>query len=273
MRGQALNYKALGLARWERFMVPLVWLIAAALIGWAVAIGLGIWGDHALSKQAPLQLFAIDRSAAPSAVEARAAAVPVGGALAFFGVADERAYFKSGAQIVSAAEGETLPGGETVKRITKDSVTLLSTSGETTLKLFKPLVAKDASAVGAVNANASAASQGCRLSAADRAAATWINPSVAAALVGEAKTFARMFVVVDRERGGLRAQATGGTTAMFAIADGDVLLRADGQPLKTGEAVATEVLAKLQRGDAVVVEGERGGSARRWVFAPSKCKA
>jgi hypothetical protein len=51
-----------------------------------------------------------------------------------------------------------------------------------------------------------------------------------------------------------------------------VLLRADGQPLRSGEAVATDIIGKVQRGEAVVVEGERAGAARRWVFAPAKCR-
>ena len=73
--------------------------------------------------------------------------------------------------------------------------------------------------------------------------------------------------------GGVRAKGTGGTTAMFAILDGDVLLRADGVPIKSSDAIITEVLARVERGNSVVVEGERNGSPRRWVYAPTACAA
>jgi hypothetical protein len=277
MRGQALNYKARSGAAMgqtiERIATPLAWVLAAALIGWAIAIALGIWGDRALAKQAPWRPFAIDVVTSPRiAATTNAPSAQPTGALQLFGIADERAYFKSGAKSLSVAEGDTLPSGEKVRRITRDTVVLLAASGETTIALFKPQAVKGAVAAANPAAVATNAAQGCRLNAADRAAATWIEPSVATALAGESKAFARMFNVIDPVRGGLRAQATGGTTAMFAIADGDVLLRADGQALRAGEAIATEIIGKVQRGDAVVVEGERAGAARRWVFAPVSCR-
>ncbi len=289
MRGQALNYKgrsvALGrrdtwfaaLARLEPAATVALWLLAAALIGWAIALALGLWGETALRQQAPWKPFAIDRAEPPRKATAVATVAAPAGALQLFGIADERAYFKSGSKTVSAAVGDTLPGGEKVLRIGRDFVAIASAQGaETTMALFKSMPAKGSAVSAASNASAAstapAAAASCRLSASDRAMATWIEPAVAVALVGEGKALARMFAVIDPARGGLRAQATGGTTAMFAIADGDVLLRADGQPLRSGEAVATDVIAKVQRGEAVVVEGERGGAARRWVFAPVRCR-
>ncbi len=282
MRWQALNYRAATLDRLSTIATVAVWIVAAALLGWAIALWLGMWGQAALSKQPPWQPFAIDDSTAPRTAAITSAAPAASGALIFVGIADERAYLKSGARTLSVAEGDVMPGGEKVKRITRDSILLTTAAGgESTLSLYKAYVPK---AVGASKLAASnpavtpATTPGvdtlaaCRLSAADRSAATWIEPAVANALVGETKAFARMFVVVDATRGGLRAQATGGTTAMFAILDGDVLLRVDGQPLRSGEAVATDIIAKVQRGDAVVVEGERAGAARRWVFAPTKCR-
>jgi hypothetical protein len=273
MRRQALNYKAHNADAFEKIATPAVWIIAAALAGWAIAIALSIWGDRVISKQVPWKPFAIDAVTTPRVNNATNATPQQStGALQLFGIADERAYFKSGAKTLSVTEGDVLPGGEKVKQITRDMVVLTTAAGgETRLALFKPLAVKGAVASAGVGAT-NTSTQGCRLSAADHANATWIEPSVAGALVGESKAFARMFNVIDPVRGGLRAQATGGTTAMFAIVDGDVLLRADGQPLKSGEAVATDVIAKLQRGDAVIVEGERGGASRRWVFAPVKCR-
>lgn len=291
MRGQALNYKGrssvaarLGsLNALAGALAPMasiaLWLLAAALLGWAVALALGIWGQDALRSQAPWKPFAIDTAISQRAAAPVSAAPSSTGALQLFGIADERAYFKSGTKTLSVAEGDALPGGEKVKRIGKDAVVIVSASGgERTMALFKPLTQKGTSAatVSAPSVMGGAASTptlSCRLSATDRAAAIWIDPAVATALVGESKALARMFAVIDPARGGLRAQATGGTTALFSIADGDVLLRADGQPLRSGEAVAAEIIAKVQRGEAVIVEGERAGAARRWVFAPAKCRA
>jgi hypothetical protein len=279
MLRQALNYRAATHDRLSTIATISAWIVAAALVGWAIALLMGMWSQTALSKQRPWQPFAIDDSTAPRSAVATSTAPAASGALTFVGVADERAYLKSGARTLSVAEGDTMPGGEKVKRITRDAMVLTTAAGaESTLSLYKAYVPK---AVGAPKVAASGVSaapvmdiqQACRLSAADRSVATWIEPAVANALAGEAKAFARMFIVVDATRGGLRAQATGGTTAMFAIADGDVLLRVDGQPLRSGEAVATDIIAKVQRGEAVVVEGERGGVARRWVFAPAKCRA
>ena len=59
----------------------------------------------------------------------------------------------------------------------------------------------------------------------------------------------------------------------FAIPDGDVLLRADGVPIKSSDAIISDVLARVERGSSVVVEGERNGSPRRWVYAPAACAA
>jgi hypothetical protein len=271
MRGQALNYRAHSARSFETLAAALLWIVAAALAGWAVAIALGMWGDHALAKQAPWKPFVVDAVTTPKVAKAlpTSAAQP-SAALQLFGIADDRAYFKSGATILSVAEGDALPNGAKVKEITRDRVAITAASGsETTIALFKlPAVASAAKGAAALIAG----DAGCRLSAADRAMATWIEPGVASALSGEGKAFARMFNVIDPVRGGLRAQATGGTTAMFAIVDGDVLLRADGQALKSGEAIAADIIARLQRGNAVVVDGERSGAPRRWVFAPAKCR-
>ena len=59
---------------------------------------------------------------------------------------------------------------------------------------------------------------------------------------------------------------------MFAILDGDVLLRADGVPIKSSDAIISDVLARVERGSSVVVEGERNGTPRRWVYAPAGCR-
>ena len=109
--------------------------------------------------------------------------------------------------------------------------------------------------------------------AADRAVAVFIDDSVIKALLAERATFGRMFDPQSAAGtgGGIRARGTGGTTALFAIEDGDVLLRADGVPLKTGDAIVTEILARLGRGSSVLVEGERKGAVRRWVYAPKGC--
>lgn len=284
MPRQALNYRARSTGGIEPIATIAAWIVAAALAGWAISIALDVWGQSVVSKQPPWKPFAIDDSTSPRVAAAPATAPAASGTLTFVGVADDRAYLKSGARTLSVAEGDTLPGGEKVKRITRDSMVLMTAAGgETTLALYKAYVPKTVgglktsaalpqASASSATLPANDATQACRLSAADRSNAMWIEPAVATALAGESKAFARMFTIVDPARGGLRAQATGGTTAMFAIADGDVLLRADGQPLRTGEAVATDIIGKLQRGDAVVVEGERAGSPRRWVFAPSKCR-
>lgn len=91
------------------------------------------------------------------------------------------------------------------------------------------------------------------------------------ALATERATFARMFDPLPGAGAGIRARGTGGTTAMFAIEEGDVLLRADGAPLGSSDAITREILARVERGGSVVVEGERKGAPRRWVYAPASC--
>jgi len=58
---------------------------------------------------------------------------------------------------------------------------------------------------------------------------------------------------------------------MFATFDGDVLMRADCNPIRCSEAIVCELLARLSAGDSVVVEGESKGAPRRWVYAPAPC--
>ena len=58
---------------------------------------------------------------------------------------------------------------------------------------------------------------------------------------------------------------------MFAIADGDVLMRADGNLIRSSDAIVSELLARLAVGASVVVDGESKGAPRRWVYAPAAC--
>jgi hypothetical protein len=162
-----------------------------------------------------------------------------------------------------------------LRRVERDAIVVASGDKESRITLYKiPGDATKAATNSAASpaATAAVATTGCRLNAQDRASATWIEPAVAAALAVEAKTFARIFVPLVGAGEGVRAQATGGTTAMFGIQDGDTLLRADGKGVMSGASVATDIIGRVQRGEAVVVEGERAGAARRWVFAPVSCR-
>ncbi len=196
------------------------------------------------------------------------------------GVAGNRAYFvtTSGttSRSFSLAAGDALPSGERLVRVERDAVLLLAAGQESRVTVFgiRTDPAKKSVIAAAPAANPGG---GCRLTGSDRSAAIFIEPNLARALTAERATFARMFTTeggtAASNGAGIRAKGTGGTTAMFAIVDGDLLLRADGVPLKSSDAIITDVLARVERGNSVVVEGERNGAPRRWVYAPASCAA
>jgi hypothetical protein len=283
------NYRSQSLARSvEAWGTPLIWLVAAALLGWAMALLLGVIGDREVAKlpawkPAPLAMDLKPRQPVATAAATSASNAP----WQLVGIADDRVYVRSNNKPASFAEGETLPNGDVIKKIEKDAIVVSSGGKEARIALFKALTndatnAANATAGAAGAAGAAGSLASCRLSAQDRANATFVEPAVAAALTKETATFNRIFVplvgagegaFVGGSAAGVRATATGGTTSMFGIQDGDTLLRADGKALASGMAVLNEIIARIQRGEAVVVEGERNGSPKRWVFAAVSCRS
>jgi hypothetical protein len=259
------NYRA------EQIATALAALLAAALFGWAIALLLALWGDAQMAKLAPWRPFALG---APKTLAVAATPPPATVASRLVGVAGDRAYFVTtsgaAARSMSLAVGDNLPSGETLARVERDAVVLRSAGEESRVTVFgiRTDPAKKASPTVA------SATAMCRLNAADRSAAIFIEPSMVKALAAERATFARMFEPQAGSGGafGIRAKSTGGTTAMFAIVDGDLLLRADGVPMRSSDAIITDILARVERGSSVVVEGERGGALRRWVYAPVGCE-
>jgi hypothetical protein len=272
------NYSLQG--RYERWATALAWLATAALLGWALAIALGIIGDRYVRALPPIKLAAIDPP--PKSITVKTvdeSSSRRNATWQFVGIADDRVYVRSGNQPMSFAAGERLPNGDLLRRVEKDAIVIASGETESRIALYKLLPAEAAKA--ASSTNPPIANSACRLSAQDRSVATWIDAAVAAALSKEQATFARIFVpmigageggLIGGSPGGVRATGTGGTTAMFGIQDGDTLLRADGASLTSGLAVINSVIARVQRGESVVVEGERNGAPKRWVFAPTSCR-
>jgi hypothetical protein len=245
------------------------------LAGWAAALAIGIFAQRSSDQLTPWTPPPIARELTPRQAAAPAANQTASGApWQFLGIAEDRVYVRSGNKPMSFAAGETLPNGDLLRSVERDAIVVVSGGKESRVTLYKlpAETAKTAATSSVSNAAPSVAVTACRLSAQDRANATWIEPAVAAALAVETKTLARIFVPLVGAGEGVRAQATGGTTAMFGIQDGDTLLRADGKGLTSGLSVASDVIARLQRGESVVVEGERAGAARRWVFAPTSCR-
>ncbi len=274
------NYKSRTVAQTlEPWLAVGLWLVAAALAGWALALVVGIFADRNTRALTPWSPAPIARTLQPQqAVKPNTTVTFNNAPWQFVGILDDRVYVRSGNKPQSFAEGETLPNGDVLRKIEKDAIVISSAGKESRVALYK-LVGDAAKAASAATASATGANvsppsgaAACRLSAADRAAATWIEPAVATALAAESKTFARIFVPLVGAGEGVRAQATGGTTAMFGIQDGDTLLRADGKGITSGLSVVSDVIGRVQRGESVVVEGERAGAARRWVFAPSSCR-
>ena len=268
-----MKHTTKGNYRLEQAATATASLGAAALCGWAIALALGVWGDAQLAKLPPWKPFAL----LPPIIDNVTVASPVlVGSSRLVGVAGNRAYFMTGSgsasRSLSLAAGDALPSGEKIVRVDRDAVVMTAAGRESRVPVFA-LRAEPAKKVPLVvpGATAAASAANCRLSGADRGAAVFIESNMVKALTTERATFARMF---DPQpgTGGIRAKGTGGTTAMFAILDGDVLLRVDGEPIKSSDAIITEVLARVERGNSVVVEGERGGVPRRWVYAPSACR-
>lgn len=267
---RTVKHRATHNYRLEQLATALAAVSAAALCGWAIALALGLWGDAQMAKLPPWKPFALANPkidvvpvvSAPSVVNSR-----------LVGVAGDRAYFvtTSGAvaRSFSLAAGDALPSGEKLLRVERDAVLLLAAGQESRVTVFG-IRTDPAKKTVVTAAPAAVAGSGCRLTGSDRSAAIFIEPKLAKALTAERATFARMFTI-EGSAPGIRAKGTGGTTAMFAIVDGDLLLRADGVPLKSSDAVITEVLARVERGNSVVLEGERNGAPRRWVYAPTSC--
>ncbi len=261
--------------RLEQAATALVAMTAAALFGWAIALALGLWGDAQLAKLPPWRPFALQE---PSLGGAMAASPVVVGTARLVGVAGSRAYFMTGSgaaqRSLSLAAGDALPSGEKIVRVERDAVVVAAAGQESRLPVFAVRAAPVTKVPLVVAGSATAGN--CRLTGADRSVAIFIEPNMVKALTAERATFARMFepqggVGALGGLGGIRAKGTGGTTAMFAILDGDVLLRTDGAPIKSSDAIISDVLVRVERGNSVVVEGERGGAPRRWVYAPAAC--
>lgn len=260
--------------RLQQAATALTAVTAAGLFGWAIALALGVWGDVQIAKLPPWRPFALQELS----LGAAAVASPVStGSARLVGVAGNRAYFMTGSgaalRSLSLAAGDALPSGEKLVRVERDAIVISAAGQESRVTVFgiRPEPAKKAPVVVA----GALPPANCRLTGADRTAAIFLQPNMVRALTAERATFARMF---DPQSGlggagGIRAKGTGGTTAMFAILDGDVLLRADGVPIKSSDAIINDVLARVDRGNSVVVEGERNGSPRRWVYAPAACAA
>lgn len=260
--------------RWALLAERALAVLSAGLLGWAAALLLGLWGDRLAARLTPWQPFALTAPTLDETPGAGSGLAPIAGAVKLVGVAGDRAYFvaASGAtqRVLALREGERTPAGDVLRRIERDGVVMATGSGESRWPVLPaPAVpaARKASAAGGTGAGA-AVTAPCRLSASDRAAAVFLDPAVVRALAAERATFNRMF---ESSPAGLRARGTGGTTAMFAIADGDVLTRVDGAPLRSSDAIVSEVLGRLANGASVVVDGERNGMPRRWVFAPKGC--
>ena len=260
-----LNY------RLEKAATVLAAMSAAGLLGWALVLALGIYGDAQSAKLPAWKPFALP----PLKWDGAVVASPVASSSwRLVGVAGDRAYIATGSgatlRALSLAVGDAVPSGEKIVRIERAGMVLLSAGQELPVSVFG--ARGDAIKKSVAVAGTAGVASGCRLTGADRVAAIFIAPDMAKALSAERATFARMFEPLAGGSGaGIRAKGTGGTTAMFAIVDGDVLLRADGAPIKSSDAIITEVLARVERGSSVVVEGERGGAPRRWVYAPSGC--
>lgn len=228
----------------------LVAACAAALLGWALAMLVGLWAEsrgYRLTEWAPFTLE-------PAKVDGVAASsLPTAGPMRLVGVAGRRAFFAMNGgtsaptqRVTAVSEGDSLPSGEQLLRVERDGVVLLSAAGETKVELRPARPAAPTK---------SGAAKPCRLATSDRAVAIFLDPAVAKA----------------SSASNIRAKGTGGTTAMFAIQDGDILLRADGAPLRSGEAVVTEIISRVEAGGSVVVEGTRAGAPRRWVYAAKGC--
>lgn len=270
MRNVTRNY------RLQQTATALAAMTAAGLFGWAIALGLGLWGDAQMAKLSPWKPFALQELALGGAGGAGAvAASPAStGAARLVGVAGNRAYFMTGAgaaqRALSLGAGDALPSGEKIVRVERDAIVVAAAGQESRVTVFG--VRADPPQKTPLLAAGADPALSCRLTGTDRSAAIFIEPNMVKALTAERATFARMFEP-QFGGGGVRAKGTGGTTAMFAILDGDVLLRADGVPIKSSDAIVSDVLARVERGNSVVVEGERNGAPRRWVYAPAGCAA
>ncbi len=255
--------------RLEPAATALAAVTAAALAGWAIALALGVWGDAQMAKLLPWRPFALQ---APSLGGAVAASPVALGTARLVGVAGSRAYFMTGSgaaqRSLSLGAGDALPSGEKIVRVERDAIIVSAAGQESRVTVFG--VRADPAKKPPLAVAGGMPTLNCRLTGADRSAAIFIEPNMAKALSAERATFARMFDL-QPGAGGIRAKSTGGTTAMFAILDGDVLLRTDGAPIKSSDAIISDVLARVERGNSVVVEGERGGAPRRWVYAPAAC--
>ncbi len=258
--------------RLEHAATGLAAVAAAGLFGWAFALALGLWGDAQMAKLPPWKPFALMEPSLGGAVAVSPVSV---GSARLVGVAGDRAYFMTGnvatQRSLSLGVGDALPSGEKIVRVERDAVVIAAAGRESRVTVFGVRAEPFKKAPLAVASGGLA--PGCRLTGADRSAAIFIEPSMVKALTAERATFARMFDPQPGQgsAGGIRARGTGGTTAMFAIMDGDVLLRADGAPIKSSDAIISDVLARVERGNSVVVEGERNGTPRRWVYAPAAC--
>ena len=255
-----LNY------RLEQVATALAATVAAGLFGWACALAVGLWGDTLTAKLPAWRPFALQVPSLDGTSPAAQAAVV--GAMKLAGVAGDRAYFVGGNSAatrgLSLAVGESLPSGEKIVRIDRDAVVLASGGAETRVTVLTPRVDPTKKVV-------LPTALACRLTGGDRASGIFMADSMVKALMAEKATFARMFEPLPGASGGIRAKGTGGTTAMFAIADGDALMRVDGNLIRSSDAIVSEILARLERGASVVVEGESKGAPRRWVYAPAAC--
>jgi len=243
-----------------RWLAP---VCVAGLVGIAIVQTFAAWGEHRLRHRAmwrpPPVLAWVEEASSPAAPS-----TPSFEGARLMGIVDGRAYFRVQAGVMSAKGGDRLPGGGVIESVGRDTVR--TASGER-LSLFPN--ADAAKTPPAKSDGSRAEDSACVLSSTDQREAVYIDDAVARALLSEAGAIERIFVADAR---GVRAQSTGGMASMFAIADGDLLLRADGVALRDARGVTTAVIGRVARGGAVVVDGERAGQVRRWVVASARCR-
>ncbi|MCS6996286.1 MAG: hypothetical protein NZ533_04915 [Casimicrobiaceae bacterium] len=239
----------------------------AAVVALTIAQLLELWGQRRLAVRAPWQppalaVLVADREGSnpPMARPAESARL--------MGIVNDRAYFRAGPAVLSVQAGGQLPSGAQVAAVERESVRT-STGERILLFAAQPATGKAAGAQEVARATSPAAVE-CALSASDRAQAVYIDPAVATALINERATLSRIFTP---EGNMVRARATGGLASMFAVADGDLLMRANGTPLTDAGAVISAIIERVARGGAVVIEGERHGRPRRWVVASTRCRS
>lgn len=206
--------------------------------------------------------------AAPAVVPAKADATLATGDTRLLGLFTERdgkgyALFRlpTGPRLV--ASGQEIAQGATLVAIHADGVTIRDAGGERRVALRAAPPPKPIAAAASAPLAKNVRSAACAIPAGYKGAVLRLNAELFQGIIAKPASWSALVVP---EKGALAVLDESGFGAMLAMKKGDRLEQANGVGLSAPDDVVRAVLKPLAGGEAVRIQGSRGGVAREWLL-------